>query len=341
MPYPTPNNYWPVNAGPQNAGMQFYVNLRRDINLVLGKDGQCFSFVNEMLPKPASEPFNIYKSAASSSVMFASTYQPYTSERTLLWGRMANNMLVSGMRWVPWYKGKRGCPEDQNVYPFREIFCPTVVYDIDSNVLHLWFWTNAINVGVATKYREIWDGKQVFIGTDMATQVKVLNRYDASKVLCYATGEFVSTKVTGGLVFYETSYQSGDEFYGGSMNGFSETAFDMVPLFCEPKLISLDYSKNDDVNIHGVQTTGLITDGIQSVYGGWGVRNVGGVQFAPWSHAFPAKVTASSSTTCSVDIYENGRDGQVTRSGVVDYAMMGLKLPLAGDWIMSFDNLVH
>ena len=335
-------SYFPSGYGPQNPYMGSSFHLRRDINLVLTADKQAIVFVNEMLQKPATTPYSIYNGGGDLIYQNA-TYQPFYSERTLLWGRESNGWFVSGMRWVPWYHGPRGCPVTDEVYPFREIYCPTVVFDADRNVIHLWFWTNAKGISSISTYKDIWDDKQVFHGNDIDAIRVIANTPDVSRVLCYAMGEFVQGRIVGGLVFNESCYEPGDESAGITMAGFQNDAQDLIPVFCEPKLISLDLT---------IQTA-VVSPDYQGPLGFQGVQGYGVMgdclpiagRYHTWdgfqSPFFPAQIVSGTFPNHVVDIYDNGKQGAVTRPGTTMMVPDGqfVTLPV-GTWIIGMQTMI-
>ena len=328
--------YFPTGYGPQNPYMCSSFHLRRDINLVKVKDQQVISFINEMLPQSATTPYTIY---SSGSLQFQSSYQPYYSERTLLWGRTSNGFLVSGMRWVPWHQGPMGSPTTNEVYPFREIYCPNIIYDIDKNVIHLWFWTNAKGVTATTTYMDVWNDKQAFHGGDWDAMRILANTPDVARVLCYTTGSFMEGQITGGFVLYETAY--GD---GVTPAGFQNTAQELIPVFCEPQMIFIDLTIQTQISPpgyqgiqgwQGAQQYGIMVDTMPQfpTYHGWD-----GLQ----SPFFPARITGGAYPNHTVDIYDNGKQAPVTRPGMTMFVPDGqfMILPV-GAWVMGMQNSIY
>jgi len=218
-----------------------FYQMSRHAEIVVTRDRDCFAFFPDMIPKDSTPMAGIWRDSAKTLPQWTSGSGTLTaSERTLLWARVSGDGLVSGFRCVPYVTSDD--IDDTDIAPFREVYAPRVVYDRESNSLHLWFWTNVNWAYNGTAYTEAEIYK---IGAKDYDQAIGTGFKKCKKVLCYAVGHFEHLYVEGGWV--------------GSFVGQpgSTAQYDMIPIFSRPKIIT-NYAPTPDDSANG---SGLITDG--------------------------------------------------------------------------------
>jgi hypothetical protein len=218
-----------------------FFHITRGAELIVVKDRDVMAFFTDTIPLDASSGMGIYRDATQTFVQYES--DPFedvkSSQRTLLWGRLAGTELVSGFRWVPYIIDNN--VDTVEIKPLREVFDPRVVFDRTSNMLHLWFWTN-VNLSYNGEY---YDDTELYpVGCQGFQEIIKTSKHDAKakKVLCYAVGSLYHAFVKGGFVSGFEGIQ------------FSDESWDLVPVFTRPKLVNLTVAG-------GATGPGIVVDG--------------------------------------------------------------------------------
>lgn len=229
-----------------NPTCQAFVSVSRDINLVLLKGGDVLSIVNEVMPvdeaawgdlQAGMQMYSSQGDGGNGSGLqwsaFYGTQRAQVSERCLQYYRVSNGSVVQGPRPVFFVvTSAKGSPLESStkLALLREIYNPKITYDADANVLHLWFWSNALSW---SRYYENMASAQFNMATMSSPN---------SKALFYATGKMVQAWCTGAYQFGYSSIQpSGSDMIannGVSTQGFANSGWDMVPIFNNPEIIA-------------------------------------------------------------------------------------------------------
>ncbi len=104
--------------------------------------------------------------------------------------------------------------------PLREVINPRATYDVKSNNIVLWFWTNFL-VDPGTSYLDDSTYLYRINETDFDASVTVI------EALCCATGSMQELYIVGGAVGL-----------AGTGEGRGTDGYDLVPVFNMPKIIS-------------------------------------------------------------------------------------------------------
>lgn len=224
-----------ITGVPAPATVTGFFQTTRGPELVFVSDKDVVGFFPNLTVGAATQGMNIYRGSNKTSTLYASSsqYDVLEAVRVLCWGRVSGVSLVTGPRWVPFVNADT--VDSTDIRPLIEVFSPRVVYEKDSNVIHLWFWTNFKTAYSGTTY-----------DIDELYRIGITDFDDfalgARRALCYTSGHFVRGYVDGG-------YLGGD--YSLSGDGFADETYDLVPVFQRPKVVQ--YSGSD--------TPGIITDG--------------------------------------------------------------------------------
>ena len=240
-----------VNERPEE-----FFHISRNAELVVAQDRDVVAFIPEMSYFDASSGMKIYRDGLQTSTLYESSPQETIDKarRVLLWGRLAGNELVSGMRWVPYTENFYQATTA--IKPLIEVFAPRVVFDRTSNMLHLWFWTN---VKAAYTDADYSASEIVPIGDKSHDFQDLAEDQSAKRVLCYTTGRFIRAYVEGGFLTYPTL----------SGTGFADKTFDLVPIFTLPKILN--------VAMAGGNGPGIVVDGWYAITGPQGPQGPQGV----------------------------------------------------------------
>ena len=224
-----------ITGVPAPAAVTGFFQTTRGPELVFLPDNDVVGFFPNLTVGAATQGMNIYRGSNKTSTLYASSsqYDVLEAVRVLCWGRVSGISLVTGPRWVPFVNADT--VDSTDIRPLIEVFSPRVVYEKDTNVIHLWFWTNFKTAYTGTTY-----------DIDELYRIGITDYDDfalaARRALCYTTGHFVRGYVDGG-------YLGGN--YSLSGDGFADETNDLVPVFQRPKIVQ--YAGSD--------TPGIITDG--------------------------------------------------------------------------------
>ena len=259
-----------------------FINVSRDINLVMLKGGDVVAFVDEVFPVDPARPglqCHGYQGGPQTWTESLGGINSTASCRGLVYYRMSGGDVVQGPRPVYYSRGQNykgtGMDYNQNAESgyyyglsmFTEIFNPKVIYDADSNTLHLWFWANwntqftispiyygysqsqGYTQGLAPMYPDnLWNFTQ---GHRMG-----------SRVLFYTTGKFIQTWVKGSYMYgFQSTLQPISTAPVGAQ-GFQNEGWDLIPIFGNPFIIAAT-TNYDTLNLPGNVSDGYGMAGCQ------------------------------------------------------------------------------
>lgn len=235
------------------SGIQFgnqqstFYHIARGAELVVVKDRDVVAFWPDMPPFNPDDDIDIWRDSGKNFKQYGtqSGVQLESTERILVWARMAGDEIVGGVRWTP-YINSNDVDPIESLRPLREVMSPRVVYDRTSNTLSLWFWTNVKESYNGVVYDEdelmpITTGVQGYQTSGFQSNDR------AKRVLCYAVGEFYHAYVEGGFI---SGYQSTAE-------GLQDNRWELIPVFVRPRI--LNYTQTAD------NAAGAAVDGVPGI----------------------------------------------------------------------------
>ena len=131
-----------MSQGNDESKQKRFLHIARAPELIQLNDRDVVAFFADAILKDQEGSVTI-SDPVSGTTLFSGSDTLSKDDRGLVYGRTVSGELVTPLR-VAHYKtgGGGGSSSGNSIAPLKEVYSPRLSYDIDSNDLHLWFWTN-------------------------------------------------------------------------------------------------------------------------------------------------------------------------------------------------------
>lgn len=194
------------------------LHIARQPETILTKDGDLVIFVHDRIISNFSGEITVKPNETGSDMATVDTSNlPVAGNRILLCSRLKSGMVVAnGFRACLYYN-----EVDNYAQVLRETINPKVTYDMDSNIIHLWFWTNFKKLPPDNLYNDdseylLWINEDTFANRELTT---------VYRALCYTVGTLQYGYINNG-------FASGDP----TSKDIAKDGYDVIPIFKKPKI---------------------------------------------------------------------------------------------------------
>lgn len=255
------------------TGFQSFMSVNRHAEPIVTRDNDSMAFYSEILPFSSTAGMTVWSDSDKVTQIYTSSTIVPAGKRALLMTRVSNNAIVSVGRCV--YYVASSDPGSTSIKPFTNVFAPRVVYDLNSNMLHLWFWANMDKGWSGTAYDEA-SVYEVGYGNFWEHAGNEPQPY--KKVLFYTSAPLRHCHVQGGYVAGFLGQQG--------TQGLADEMDDIIPVFSLPTALN-NFSGTEYFPVgNGMILDGwsfsvgsILISGIQGPQGFQGPQGTTGIQW--------------------------------------------------------------